>query len=154
MTFVRAKLAANDVTLATTVYVPPVPLAVKAGAAAMPELLVSTLTLITPPANVPEAPLAGAVKVTPTPWTGLPEPPLAKTLNAVENAVFAKVFCDVPDCTARAATDEREVFNRTDTVLREDPFALTTSNLPSLLKSPMPMDRWFVPELNANDVAA
>ena len=52
--------------------------------------------MFTPPANVPLAPLAGGVKVTTTPLTGLfPESVTVATRGAA-NAVLIVAFCGVP----------------------------------------------------------
>ena len=43
-----------------------------------------------------DAPVAGAVKVTVTPLTGLPPPSLTITCKGTVNTVFTDVFCGVP----------------------------------------------------------
>jgi hypothetical protein len=61
---------------------------------ATPEAFV--VAVFTPPANVPLAPLAGAVKVTSTPLTPLPPESLTVTTSGVEKAVLMVVLCGVP----------------------------------------------------------
>ena len=58
--------------------------------------LALVVAVLTPPANVPLAPLAGALKVTVTPLNGLP--PLSFTVAAkgAENAVPIVALCGVP----------------------------------------------------------
>ena len=58
---------------------PGVPLAVNAADVATPDVLV--VAVLIPPANVPLAPLAGAVKATITPLTGLLPESLTVTTN-------------------------------------------------------------------------
>src|SRR5579885_175675 len=70
--FVSAKLAeVRPVTDAVTLNAPTVPLAVSAGDCALPRALVVTVA-VEPPGKVAVAPVAGAVKTTLTPLTGLP----------------------------------------------------------------------------------
>jgi hypothetical protein len=69
-------------------------LAVKVGAIAIPLVLVCTLAVINP-ANVPLAPLPGAVNVTVTPLTGVP-PLVTVACNAVPKAVVTAVLCPLP----------------------------------------------------------
>ena len=61
---------------------------------ATPELLLTAV--FTPPANVPDAPLLGAVKVTVTPLTGLPPASFTVTCRRSENAVLIAVLCESP----------------------------------------------------------
>src|SRR5713101_3827192 len=94
---VSEKLAglATPATDAVTVYgPPPILLAVKTGAVATPWAFV--VAVFTPPANVPLAPLAGAVKVTVTPFTGLFEASFTVACRSVANAVLVFVLCGVP----------------------------------------------------------
>ena len=66
MLLVKAKLEVGVAVpiLATTLYEPPVALAVNVGAVATPLLLVEATAVVDGPGKVPLAPLAGAVKVT------------------------------------------------------------------------------------------
>jgi hypothetical protein len=69
---VRLKFAAvNPVAPAVTLYVPETVFAVNVVAVARPLALVVVVVVFVPLANVPLAPLAGAVNVTDTPLTGL-----------------------------------------------------------------------------------
>lgn len=72
--FVNEKLAGRftPTTVAATLYEPTAAFAVNAGEVATPEALVVAVAVVPPPANVPLAPLLGAVKVTETPPTRLP----------------------------------------------------------------------------------
>jgi hypothetical protein len=76
-------------------------LAVKTGAVATPCALV--VAVFTPPANVPLAPLAGAVKVTFTPDTGLPKPSFTVADNRLAKAVLKVAVCGVPPLAVMAA---------------------------------------------------
>src|SRR4029077_20804965 len=95
---VKAKFAfvATLLTDAATLYEPAVVFAVKAVAVATPLALVFTLTVLTPPANVPLAPLAGAVNVTEAPETGLPPLSFTVACRAVANAALTVALCGVP----------------------------------------------------------
>ena len=81
-------------TEAVTVKAPAVLLAVKTAAVAIPDELV--VAVVTPPANVPPAPLPGAAKVTITPFTGLLPASFTVTWNCVVNAVLTVALCGVP----------------------------------------------------------
>jgi hypothetical protein len=76
-------------------------LAVKTADVATPWALV--VAVVSPPANVPLAPLAGAVKVTATPLTGLLEASLTVACSCVANAVFTVALCGVPAVAAMLA---------------------------------------------------
>src|SRR5260221_8529655 len=94
---VNAKLAGVETpaTEAVTLYGPPaVLLAVKIAAVATPCALVTAV--LTPPANVPLAPLVGAVKVTVTPFTGLLDASLTVACSCVANAVLMVALWGVP----------------------------------------------------------
>ena len=69
-------------------------LAVKTAAVATPEALV--MDVLTPPANMPLAPLVGAVNVTVTPLTGLFDASFTVACSAVVNAVLTVELCGVP----------------------------------------------------------
>ncbi len=69
-------------------------MAVKTGAVAMPEAFVTAV--LTPPANVPLAPLPGAAKVTVTPLTPLPNESFTVACSCVANAVLIEALCGVP----------------------------------------------------------
>src|ERR1051326_4175222 len=88
--FVRLKLAGvpNPGTVAVTMYVPAVTLAVKVGAVATPLLVVITATVVPPPVNVPPGPLVGAVNVTVTPLTTLLFASLTVAARAVPKLEF------------------------------------------------------------------
>ena len=75
-------------------------LAVKVGAVARPFAFVTTCAVVCPPANVPLAPLDGAVNVTVTPAMGWL--PLSRTVawNAVVKAVPITALCSVPAVAA------------------------------------------------------
>src|SRR5258708_4270911 len=69
-------------------------LAVKTAAVATPCALV--VAVFTPPANVPLAPLAGAVKLTVTQPTGLFRESFTVACSCVANAALTVVLCGVP----------------------------------------------------------
>jgi hypothetical protein len=95
-TLVREKFAelAPEV-LAVTLYGPPaVALAVNVADVATP--LAFVVAVFIPPANVPLAPLAGAVKVTTTPLTGLFPASVAVATNGALNAVLIAALCPEP----------------------------------------------------------
>jgi len=81
--------------LATTLYGPPtVELAVNVADVATPVALV--VAVVTPPANVPLAPLAGAVNVTTTPLTRLLKESFTVACSGVANAVLMDALWGVP----------------------------------------------------------
>ena len=85
------------VALATTLYGPPaVPFAVNVEDVATPLALVVAVVVAVPFANVPLAPLPGAVNVTVTPLTGLFDASRTVACRAVANAVLIAVLCGVP----------------------------------------------------------
>jgi len=95
--FVNAKLAAVPTpdTVAATLYGPPtVAFAVNVADVATP--LAFVVAVFTPPANVPLAPLPGAVNVTTTPFTGLFAASLTVATNGAANAVLTVALCGVP----------------------------------------------------------
>ena len=67
----------------------------KAGAVATPLALVDAVAVAEPP-KVPLAPLAGAVKVTAAPLTGLPPASFTVACSAVAKAVLMAALCGVP----------------------------------------------------------
>src|ERR1700740_1107669 len=69
-------------------------LAVKTAEVALPEALV--VAVFTPPANVPEAPLLGAMKVTITPLTGFALESVTVATSGLANALPTAVLCGVP----------------------------------------------------------
>ena len=73
-------------------------LAVNTAEVATPEALVTAV--FTPPANVPEAPLLGAVKVTVTPLTGCPVELVTVTASGLPNAIPTAALCGVPPLAA------------------------------------------------------
>src|ERR1700676_155599 len=90
--FVRVKLVEESLgELATTLYVPAMELAVKTAEVATPLALV--VAVLRPPAKVPLAPEAGAVKVTTTPLTGLfPASVTVATSGAANAALMATLW--------------------------------------------------------------
>src|SRR5690348_14605777 len=95
--FVNEKFAgvATPATVAVTVYGPPAVLfAVKVAEVATP--LAFVVAVFAPPANVPLAPLPGAVNVTTTPLTGLLPASLTVTCNGNANDVLTVALCGVP----------------------------------------------------------
>jgi hypothetical protein len=71
-----------------------VPFAVKIADVATPDALV--MALFTPPAKLPLAPDAGAVKVTVTPLTGLPLPSFTVATSGSAKGVLAPAVCPDP----------------------------------------------------------
>jgi len=69
-------------------------LAVKTADVATPLALV--VAVFTPPANVPLAPLAGALNVTTTPLTGLLPASFTVATSGAPKAVLIAVLCGVP----------------------------------------------------------
>ena len=96
--FVNAKLAeVAPVALATTLYGPPAaPFAVNVEDVATPLAFVVAVVEVVPFANVPLAPLPGAVNVTTTPLTGLLNESFTVACSAAPNAVFTVELCGVP----------------------------------------------------------
>ena len=86
----------NEPFAVETLYAPVVALAVNAGAAAIPLPSVITDAEVVPLLNVPEAPLAGAVKVTPAPLIGLLLPSRTVAWSVVANVLFTVADCGVP----------------------------------------------------------
>ena len=68
---VRPKLVDSEATVAVTLYDPTLVFSVNAGAVATPDELVLADTVVSEPVKVPLGPVAGAVKVTVAPATGL-----------------------------------------------------------------------------------
>src|SRR5215831_145603 len=91
---VRLKLRLRAPVEAVTAYEPRVPLAVNAGAVATPDVFVLT---VADDANVPLAPEAGGVNVTPTPLSGFPNWSVTFSANATANAVPAAALWLSPD---------------------------------------------------------
>jgi hypothetical protein len=73
-------------------------------AIATPEVLV-VVVYEEPLTNVPLAPVAGAVKVTLTPETGLPLLSCTVACSAVPNAVLIVALCGVPAVAVTLAAD-------------------------------------------------
>ena len=69
--------------LAATAKDPGIPFAVNLGAVAIPKASVAPWKLLPPPWNMPDAPLAGAVKVTAAPGKGASPAPRTMTLSGV-----------------------------------------------------------------------
>ena len=101
--FVSAKFAgvATPATVAVTVYAPAVALAVNTADVATPLALV--VAVFTPPANVPLAPLAGALNVTTTPLTGLLPASFTVATSGAANAVLIVALWGVPLVAAMLA---------------------------------------------------
>jgi hypothetical protein len=101
--FVSEKLAeVEPVALATTLYGPPaVAFAVNVAEVATP--LAFVVAVFTPPANVPLAPLVGAVNVTNTPLTGLFPASVTVATKGATNAVLIAVLCPDPLVTTTLA---------------------------------------------------
>src|SRR5437867_12761699 len=92
---VSANGADRSPAVAVTVYEPGMLFAVNGGALAMPSAPVITAA---GPENVPEAPAAGAVKVTVTPATG--RCCASSTLaRSGANSVWQTAFCPFPEST-------------------------------------------------------
>jgi hypothetical protein len=94
---VRLKLAIVDTPVhdAVTVYGPPAVIFAVNVTEALPFVSVVAVVLFVPLANVPLAPVAGAVNVTVTPLTGVE--PLSRTVaTSGENAVPTLALCGVP----------------------------------------------------------
>src|SRR5215831_15004960 len=101
--FVKEKFAgaATPATVAVTVNTPAVLLAVNTAAVATPCALV--VAVFTPPANVPLAPLVGAVNVTVTPLAGLLEASVTVTCSNVAKGWPTTALCGVPPVAAMFA---------------------------------------------------
>jgi hypothetical protein len=65
--------------------------------------LAFVVAVLTPPAKVPLAPLAGGVKVTTTPLTGLPPLSFTVATKGAANAVLIAALCGVPLVAAMLA---------------------------------------------------
>src|SRR5713226_3093111 len=100
---VREKFAeVAPVALATTLYGPPaVAFAVNVADVAIP--LAFVVAVFTPPANVPLAPLPGAVKVTATPLTGLFPASVTVATKGAPKAVLIAALCPEPLVTTTLA---------------------------------------------------
>jgi hypothetical protein len=103
--FVNEKFAeVAPAALATTLYGPPaVLLAVNVAEVATP--LEFVVAVFTPPANVPLAPLPGAVNVTTTPLTALFPASVTVVTKGAPNAVLIAALCPDPLVTATLAAD-------------------------------------------------
>jgi hypothetical protein len=101
--FVNEKFAeVAPVALATTLYGPPAVLfAVKVAEVATP--LAFVVAVFAPPANVPLAPLPGAVNVTNTPLTGLFEASVTVATKGAAKAVLIVALCPDPLVTTTFA---------------------------------------------------
>ena len=82
-----------------------------------------------PPANVPEAPLDGATKVTTRPDSGLLAASRTLALSAMGYAVFAGALCGVPPSVTSAPG--MLVSLRTMVMLDANALAITRSGLTS-----------------------
>jgi hypothetical protein len=65
--------------------------------------LAFVVAVFTPPANVPLAPLAGALNVTTTPLTGLLPASFTVATSGAANAVLIVALCGVPAVATRLA---------------------------------------------------
>jgi hypothetical protein len=100
--FVNAKFAEAAPALATTLYGPPaVAFAVNVAEVATP--LAFVVAVFTPLANVPLAPLAGGVKATTTPLTGLLLASVTVATKGAPKAVLIVVLCPDPPVTVTFA---------------------------------------------------
>jgi hypothetical protein len=97
----NTKLATADspAILAVTVYWPALLLAVNVGAVATPCPFVLAVAVFTPEANVPLAPLVGAVNVTSTPFTAFPPASVTNTCNGAKLELMT-TLCGVPPAAA------------------------------------------------------
>ena len=96
---VRTKSAGTDtgVTEAVTVYGPPtVAFAENVVDVTMPLALVVSVSAVVPLANVPLAPVDGAVNVTATPLAGFESESTTVATRGPANAVLTGVLCDAP----------------------------------------------------------
>jgi hypothetical protein len=97
--FVKIKLAGVDTpgAVATTVSAPAVPFAVNAAEAATPlALLIAVVTLVPLSANVPLAPVDGAVKVTVAPLIRFWPLSTTVTTSGAGNMALMGALCGVP----------------------------------------------------------
>jgi hypothetical protein len=94
--FVNAKLAVTPFTVAVTEYEPAVLLAVNVGAVATPCVVLVAVTVVSPPVNVPLAPLVGAVNVTTAPLTGLLPASVIVACSGVAKPVLMVAVCPAP----------------------------------------------------------
>jgi hypothetical protein len=103
----------SPVKFAVTVYGPPVvPFALKADDVATPLVPVVSVSVVFPlVANVPLAPVAGAVNVTATPLTGLLSLSTTIACRVVPNAVETAALCVAP-LVALIAAAAPEEFDR------------------------------------------
>jgi len=86
-----------------------VPFAVNAGAVATPLAFVVTVAVVEPPANVPLAPLAGAVNVTATPPSRLLLASFTVAASVVAKLVFTVALCGVPEVAVMLAGGPEEI---------------------------------------------
>src|SRR5580658_1775687 len=93
----------NPCNAADTEYAPAVLLAVNPGAVATPVLPVATEALTPAPANVPLAPLDGALKTTVAPGTTLPNASLTFAVSVVVNSAPSSAVCPDPAPAATVA---------------------------------------------------
>jgi len=84
-------------------------LAVNSAEVATP--LAFVVAVFTPPANVPLAPLPGAVNVTTTPLTGLFPESVTVATNGAPNAVLIAALCPDPLVTATLAAGPTRFVN-------------------------------------------
>jgi hypothetical protein len=103
--FVRLKLTdGTPKAEAVTTYAPPVAFAVNVEEVARPFTSVVSVSVDTPPTNVPVAPGGvGAVNVTDTPLVGIP-PVVTIATSGNANAVLTGALCGVPLCATIATT--------------------------------------------------
>ena len=83
--------------------------AVKTAAVATPDAFV--VAVVTPPANVPLAPLPGAEKVTVTPLTGLLKESFTVACSCTANAVLTVALCGVPAVAVTLAAAPAKLVN-------------------------------------------
>ena len=85
---------------ALTLYDPATEFAVKSGAIAIPFAPDVAVVDVSPPVNVPLAPVVGAENVTTTPLTGLLNSSLTVACNPIGKSVLIGVDCGVPAVAA------------------------------------------------------
>ena len=87
-------------TLAVTMKAPPAPFAVNTGDVAIPCAFVTPVAVFPLPANVPLAPVKGAVKVTVAPLTKLPPASVTVAWNTAGYGALIVILCGVPAVAA------------------------------------------------------
>lgn len=127
---VKLKLAGDGTpeAVAVTVYEPVVAFAVKAEDVATPLEFVVSVSVAVPFANIPLAPVEGAVNVTLTPLVGAPLVVTVAT-NGAANALLTTALCDDPLVAAIDSTGGVVVVEEDDD---EDPQPAKKAMLPNV----------------------